>query len=288
MAKPTQKVELLQRLMDEAWFTEAGEAFPWALAGKILVNDTPVTSLRQKVPVDGAIRIKEYYKRRYVNKGGLKLEAALAAFGVQVDGRVALDCGASTGGFTDCLVQHGAARVYAVDAGHGQLAGSLQGNERVVNLERTNLSSPALLALSPRPTLLTLDLSYLSLTKAVPVGFAILHGQGQIVALIKPIFETASAEARRTGEINDPDLLAETLRMLCRTLTAQGAAVLGLTHSPVRGNGGAVEFFAHLRPRADGGPAERGPGWYETDIPDLVERALRVGQFQKNRYADKA
>ncbi len=285
MAKQGKKVELLQRLLDEAWFSEEAEAFPWALSGKILVNDTPVTSLKQKVPADGVIRIKEYYKRKYVNKGGLKLEAALAAFKVDVAGQVALDCGASTGGFTDCLVQHGASLVYAVDVGHSQLAGALQANERVVNLERTNLSSPALLDLSPRPSLLTLDLSYLSLTKAVPIGFDILHDAGRIIALIKPIFETASTDARRTGQINDPALLEETLRSLCRTLTAQGVCVLGLTCSPVRGNNGVVEFFAYLS--RDGASAGRAPDGYEAEIPGLVERALHLEQFQKNRYTEK-
>lgn len=127
---------------------------------------------------------------RYVGKGGYKLEGAIRDFGIAVEGRVCIDAGACTGGFTDCLVKHGAALVYAVEAGFGQLAGSLSQDARVVNLERTNLGDEKLLSLNPVPTLGSVDLSYLSLVKAVPQFRAVMHDQGELMCLVKPLFET--------------------------------------------------------------------------------------------------
>ncbi len=149
-----------EKLLQEGFFTDAKEAETWVMMKKVLVNDQPVWSLHEKVPADGFVRIKEFYKKQYVNKGGFKLEAALGRFGIDAVNKVALDCGASTGGFTDCWLQHGARLVYAVDAGFGQLAGKLASDARVVNMERTNLSDESLTALDPKPEIISLDLSF--------------------------------------------------------------------------------------------------------------------------------
>lgn len=214
------------------------------MAGQVLVNDQRFDKPGMRVPRDAAIRVRG--RRRYVSRGGYKLEAALAHFGVNVAGRVALDCGASTGGFTDCLLQHGARQVYAVEAGHGQLAGSLQADPRVRNLERTNLGDPALAALDPSPSLITLDLSYLSLAQALPLAAGILAPEGEVLALVKPLFEVESAEARRTGRVEDAALLVAVLRRVMDAGAQAGLAPLGVVKLALRPRHGVAEYVAHV------------------------------------------
>ncbi len=277
----SKKSVLLDRLIGEGWFSDKNEAVPWVMGRKVLVNDRPVASVMEKVRPDDVIRVKEHYKTRYVGKGGLKLEGAIRDFCLDVQGVVALDCGASTGGFTDCLVAHGASLVYAVDVGFGQLAGKLVQDPKVVNLEKTNLSDACLLALSPRPRVITLDLSYLTLKKAVPICLDILHGTGTIVALIKPLFEVHSPELRRTGAIDDPQVLREILADICAHFDGAGMAILGLTHSPVTGNHNTLEYFIHL---GCGVEAERRlNGNCAQEIDAALERSLQLQKFNKNQ-----
>lgn len=139
------------------------------------------------------VTIKGYYKRQYVNKGCFKLVAAIEQFHIDCTDKVALDCGASTGGFTDCWVQKGAKLVYAVDVGFGQLAGKLANDPHVVNMEKTNLSDEKLTVLDPKPEMISLDLSYLSLKKALPICREIQKDKGLMICLIKPIYEVESS-----------------------------------------------------------------------------------------------
>ena len=269
---------MLTRLLNEGWFPDEKQAAAWVMERKVLVNEQPAFSVKELVKPDSVIRVKEYYKIKYVNKGGYKLEGAFSAFNLSAEGKTALDCGASTGGFTDCLLQHGAAHVYAVDVGHGQLAGKLASSPRVTNMERTNLSDGCLLALSPRPELITLDLSYLSLKKAVPVCKSILHGKGYIVALIKPLFEVDSSELRRTGKMEDPQALCRILQDICGFCRQEGFDVLGITHSPIRGNNGTVEYFIYLACGMDN-PAKQEN--FEDTIPAVVAHSLALEHFNK-------
>jgi 23S rRNA (cytidine1920-2'-O)/16S rRNA (cytidine1409-2'-O)-methyltransferase len=210
----------------------------------------------------------------YASKGGLKLEGALRSFGVSPEGLVCLDVGASTGGFTDCLLCHGAARVYAVDVGFGQLSGRLRADPRVVNLERTNLADPALLCLDPPPVLASVDLSYLSLRKAVPLLARILP-MGTLLCLVKPLFEVEDAQARRTGQIPDT-ALAPLLLHLCQDLAAQGHAVRDVTHSPITGNASTREFFLHVQ----AGQGEGAPD-LASAIDTAILRALALEAYRK-------
>lgn len=270
------KILLSERLISEGWFNSNDEAKTWIMLRRVLVDNLPAVSLTQKVLPFSEIRVKEYYKKRYVNKGGLKLEGALCYFGVDASGKTALDCGASAGGFTDCLLQHGAYCVYAVDAGHGQLAGKLTLDARVVNMEKTNISDSVLLTLNPMPGLITLDLSYLSLRVAVPVCRDILHGQGTIVCLVKPVFEVEDSEARREGNITDRETLCGILTSLAAFFTAQGFVVTGVTNSPVTGNGGALEYFACLA-LGEGHTAANLP----FEIEQAVDRSFALEKFKK-------
>lgn len=274
------KCILIERLIDEGWFSNEKEAISWAMERKILVNDKPITSVKEIIYLDSTIRVKEYYKTKYVNKGGLKLEGALKDFKLSVVGKVALDCGASTGGFTDCLLDKGASLVYAVDVGFGQLAGKLSTSPYVINMEKTNLSDEKLLYLDPRPHFITLDLSYLSLKKAVPICCEILGGEGIIVALIKPLFEVDSSQIRKSGQINDRNTLEEVLMDICDHFCKMNMDILGLTYSPIRGNHDTLEYFICL-----------GCGYnfdkkfnisYKKYIQEILDKSFQIEKFQKN------
>jgi 23S rRNA (cytidine1920-2'-O)/16S rRNA (cytidine1409-2'-O)-methyltransferase len=225
-------------------FESEDEARGWVLAGQVLVNGQRLDKPGMAVPEDALLRVRG--RQRYASRGGLKLEAALDAFAVSVAGRVALDSGASTGGFTDCLLQRGAALVYAVEAGYGQLVGRLRAHPRVCNLERTNLGDAALRALDPRPTLITLDLSYLSLTRALPIAANLLAPQGEVLGLLKPLFEVQSAGARRSGQVDDPALLVAALRQVLEAGATAGLTPLGAVKLALRPRHGVSEFFVYF------------------------------------------
>lgn len=275
------KVLLIDKLISEGWFSDEKEATAWIMDRKVLVDEQPVFSAKQKVRTESIIRIKEYYKTKYVNKGGYKLEGALKQLGIDVNGKIALDCGASTGGFTDCLLQHGAGMVYAVDVGYGQIAGKLAVDPRVVNLEKTNINSEQLLHLNPKPDMITLDLSYLSLRKAVPICKEILHGCGTIVALIKPLFEVDSSEIRRTGVMNDYDTLYQCITELCSFFVKKRMRIFGITYSPIRGNNGTTEYFIHLSCENNENRTNRTDGSLEQQIHDIIVHSLSIEKFVK-------
>jgi 23S rRNA (cytidine1920-2'-O)/16S rRNA (cytidine1409-2'-O)-methyltransferase len=209
------------------------------LAGRVLVDGSVVTNPRSLVAVDASIRVLADRELR----GEAKLRAGLEALSVPVAGRVALDVGAAAGGFTAALLAAGARRVYAVDAGSGQLAGRLRQDPRVVDLEGTNLGALDRTVVPDAVALVTLDLSYLSLARAVPQLEALdLADDAHLLALVKPQFELGLARAPRDGATLD--------RALVAAATAIGAGpwlVLGTARSPVRGAGGAIESFVHAR-----------------------------------------
>lgn len=213
--------------------------------------------------------------RRFVSRGGEKLDAALERFSVDVAGAVVLDAGASTGGFTDCLLGRGAAMVAAVDVGHGQLDARLRADERVVVLERTNvrtLDARALASsLGPERVPLdavTADLSFISLTAAVPVlaGPVVRRG-GHLVLLVKPQFEVGRAEASRgKGVVREPELWLSSLRAVASSLAVAGAAIIDAMRSPITGATGNTEFFVHA-------VAHIGP--VGAELPEAADRVLR-------------
>ncbi len=212
------------------------------MAGCVLVDGQTVVRPGILLPEEASISLTE--PARYVGRGGEKLEHALAAFRLDVSGLVAVDVGASTGGFTDCLLQHGAARVYAVDVGYGLLAYRLRQDERVVVLERTNIRH--LTSLPERPDLATIDVSFISLEKVIPPVVRLLKPGAPIVALVKPQFEAARREVGKGGVVRDPLTHAAVLGRLARWTAKQGLRVRGLTTSPLRGPAGNKEFFLLL------------------------------------------
>lgn len=246
------KAPLAVVLVDQGFFTDIEEARRWVMAGKVLVNDRPLDKPGMSVPTDARLRIRG--RKHYASRGGYKLEAVLAHFDVAVTGQVALDCGASSGGFTDCLLQHGAHLVYAVDVGYGQLLGRLRADPRVRNLERTNLSDLNREILVPPPTLITLDLSYLSLTTALPLATRLLAPPGHIIALVKPLFEVASVQARRSGRIEDPVLVRDALRQVIATGEGCGLVVQGVVKLALQPRHGVHEFVIVFGQDVGGAP----------------------------------
>ena len=212
------------------------------MAGEVTVDGQLVDKPGKRVAVDADVELQE--RRRYVSRGGQKLEAALGAFAVDVASLVAADVGASTGGFTDCLLQHGAAKVYAIDVGYGQLAWSLRQDHRVIVLERVNVRY---LSALPEPVhLATVDVSFISLKLVLPAIVPLLVDQGQIISLIKPQFEAGRQQVGSGGVVRDHAVHRQVLTDIVRWATARGLAVSGLIPSPLRGPAGNVEFLAHL------------------------------------------
>ncbi|MCH7488299.1 MAG: TlyA family RNA methyltransferase [Chloroflexi bacterium] len=216
------------------------------LAGDVLVNGEPMLRQASSVPPDAHVELVR--APAYVGRGGEKLAGALKAFALDVRGAIALDAGASTGGFTDCLLQHGATRVYAVDVGYGQLDYGLREDPRVVVLERTNirelteLPSPAGQA-NEAPGLATVDLSFIGLEKALPAIIRLLRPGGQIVALVKPQFQAKREEVGKGGVVKDPQVHAAVLGRIVAWAAARGLRFGGLAESPLRGPAGNREFF---------------------------------------------
>ncbi len=214
------------------------------MAGDVLVNGE--LARRPAAPLPESARIELVRRPRYVSRGGEKLEHALDAFGLDVTGLVALDAGASTGGFTDCLLQHGAQRVYAVDVGYGQLDYKLRQDERVVVMERTNIRNLAELPEPPAvatPAIATIDVAFIGLEKVLPAISRLIEPGGQIVALVKPQFQAHRNEVRKGGVVKDPQVHAAVIGRIVTWAAEHGLRFGGLTASPLVGPAGNREFF---------------------------------------------
>jgi 23S rRNA (cytidine1920-2'-O)/16S rRNA (cytidine1409-2'-O)-methyltransferase len=218
------------------------------MAGEVTVDGQRVDKPGTQVPVDADLVVKT--PPPYVSRGGFKLEAALDAFPIPVPGLVAADVGACTGGFTDCLLQHGAARVYAIDVGYGQLDWRLRQDERVVVLERTN--ARYLNELAEPVDLVVIDVSFISLKLIIPPAVSWLKPGGHLVALIKPQFEAGRRQVGKGGVVRDPAVHRVVLEELLSWAEAEGLRPQGLIRSPVKGPAGNIEFLAWLRPGSAG------------------------------------
>jgi len=212
------------------------------MAGEVLVDRQPVTKPGTPVRRDALVEVRA--RPRFVSRGGEKLAAALEAFALDVTGWTCADVGASTGGFTDCLLQAGAARVYAIDVGYGQLAWSLRQDPRVVVMERTNARHVQSL---PEPVhLITVDASFISLRLLLPVVRGWLQAGGQVVALVKPQFEAGRRDVGKGGVVRDRAVHRRVLDDVLATATGVGYTPRGLIPSPLRGPAGNVEFLLWL------------------------------------------
>jgi 23S rRNA (cytidine1920-2'-O)/16S rRNA (cytidine1409-2'-O)-methyltransferase len=214
------------------------------LAGVVSSAGKRIDKPGQLIPAEAELAVAQ--PLRYVSRGGLKLEAALKTFDVDVSGKVAIDIGASTGGFTDCLLQHGVRKVYAVDVGHGQLEWRLRQDPRVVNIERQNVRYISAELIPEQPQIATIDVSFISLTLALPPVLPLLSGAADIIALVKPQFELTPADVPK-GVVRDEAKRREALEKIKGFAAASGLEVLAEMESPLSGPKGNREFLLHLR-----------------------------------------
>jgi 23S rRNA (cytidine1920-2'-O)/16S rRNA (cytidine1409-2'-O)-methyltransferase len=215
------------------------------MAGQVVVGDHTVSKAGQQVAVTAEIRIKGEVLP-YVSRGGLKLKKALDEFDVDVTGLVALDVGASTGGFTDCLLQAGASRVFAVDVGYGQLAWKLQQDPRVVSIEKANIRHLEPEKLGVVPDIAVIDASFISLAKVLPNTVKLVRPGGRIIALVKPQFEVGRGEVGKGGIVRDHAAHAAVLETVRQSAVALGLVVAGQCESPITGADGNREFLLLL------------------------------------------
>ncbi len=235
----------LDRLLVERGLVESrerGQAL--IIAGQVLVNGRKQDKAGDLVPEDAELRILGE-ALPYVSRGGLKLEAALRGFTVSVLGKTALDVGASTGGFTDCLLQHGCNKVYAVDVGYGQMAWKLRQDPRVVVIERTNIRTMAP-SLIPAPVdIIVIDASFISLEKVIPSIMQFLRPGSELIALIKPQFEAGKGQVGKGGIVRDEGLRIAVVEKVKAFFGETGLNVIGVIQSPITGQDGNVEFLIY-------------------------------------------
>ncbi len=269
MTTAAKKSRLDALLVERGLAATPDQAQRLIMAGEVFVDGARRDKPGQSVPSDAVLTVRA--ARRYVSRGGLKLAAALGAFALDVAGLVAVDVGASTGGFTDCLLQHGAARVYAIDVGYGQLAWKLQTDARVVMLDRTNVRQLAALPDGALADLAVIDASFIGLAQVLPATLRLLQPGGQVIALVKPQFEAEAALVASGGVVRDPAVHRQVLAELCAHAGAWGLTVGGLTVSPAPGPAGNVEFLLWLRRAAQ--PAA------QFDLERAIDDALAAAQL---------
>ena len=235
-----QRLDLL--LVERKLATSRSKAAAMIMAGEVYVDQQIIDKAGMAVARDAHIRLKT--RPRYVSRGGLKLEAALAQFNIDVSAKICADVGASTGGFTDCLLQHGAARVVAIDVGSGILDYRLRIDSRVLLLENTN--ARYLSTLDEDVEIVVIDVSFISLRLILPVAKLWLKREANVVALVKPQFEAGKADVGKKGIVRDPAVHRRVLDEIVRFAESQGFAVLGLIPSPIKGQKGNIEFLLWL------------------------------------------
>lgn len=215
------------------------------MAGIVYVNDQKADKAGITVKEDDRIEVRGN-TLRYVSRGGLKLEKAMASFGLELKGKTCCDFGASTGGFTDCMLQNGAEKVYAVDVGYGQLAWSLRSDPRVVCMERTNVRYLTAEQIPEPLDFGTVDVSFISLKLILPALRGILKPDGQVVCLVKPQFEAGREKVGKKGVVRDPAVHLEVLRQFLQNAHEADFTVKEMTFSPIRGPEGNIEYLGHL------------------------------------------
>jgi 23S rRNA (cytidine1920-2'-O)/16S rRNA (cytidine1409-2'-O)-methyltransferase len=240
------RVRLDQLLTQRSLAPSRQRAQGMIMAGIVYVNGQQVIKPGSKFPPEVEIEVKGQVLP-YVSRGGLKLKKALDLWQVDVTDKVVIDVGASTGGFTDCLLQHGARKVYAVDVGYGQLAWSLRTDPRVVVMERTNIRHMNPGDLEEPPDLATVDVSFISIRKFLEVLWNLLTPAGEVIALVKPQFEAGREQVGKKGVVRDPEVHRHVLLEIAQAALSWGWKTVGLTYSPITGPEGNIEFLIYWR-----------------------------------------
>ena len=237
----------LDQLVFERGLTESRErAKTTIMSGVVFVNGQRMDKPGTPVASDVSVEIHGE-TLPFVSRGGYKLDKALKVFPVDPSGKVCIDCGASTGGFTDVLLQHGAARVYAVDVGYGQLAWKLRTDERVVNIERTNLRYISEAEIPEPLDLAVMDVSFISIRLVLPAVQQLLKDGADLICLIKPQFEAGREAVGKKGVVRDPSVHKEVIRQILDFAASRSLRVEGLDYSPIKGPEGNIEYICHMK-----------------------------------------
>ena len=230
----------------EHGYTESREkAKALIMAGVVYINNQKADKAGTVVKPDDKVEVREN-PLKYVSRGGLKLEKAMNEYGINLTDNICADIGASTGGFTDCMLQNGAKKVYAIDVGYGQLAWSLRTNEKVVNLERTNFRYVTKEQIPDELDFASVDVSFISLSIIAPVLHTLMKVGAKAVCLIKPQFEAGKEKVGKKGVVRDKSVHKEVVDRICNMLKTQGFSILGLTFSPIKGPEGNIEYLAYI------------------------------------------
>lgn len=246
------KKERLDVLLVEQGFAPSRErAKRLIMAGQVLVDEQRIDKAGTTIPADAVLRVVGE-DLPYVSRGGLKLEKGMAVFGAVLADKTAADIGASTGGFTDCMLQNGAAKVFAIDVGYGQLDWKLRTDARVVNMERTNIRNVTPEMLGQMLDFASIDVAFISLDKVLPVVRTLLAEDGALIALIKPQFEAGKGRVGKNGVVRDPAVHEDVIRTVLTVAEEQGFFPAGLTFSPVKGPKGNIEYLLYLKVQGEG------------------------------------
>lgn len=245
MAEKVEKERLDVLLVQQGLANSRELAKAYIMAGNVYVDGQKEDKAGTKVAVTAKLEVKGN-QMKYVSRGGYKLEKAMDVFGIRLDGKICLDIGASTGGFTDCMLQNGASKVYAIDVGYGQFAWKLRNDERVVCLEKTNVRYVTHEQVPDEGDFASIDVSFISLTKVLPAVLGVLGEKGQLVCLIKPQFEAGREKVGKKGVVRDGSVHREVIEMIVEYVRTQSLGILGLDFSPIKGPEGNIEYLIYL------------------------------------------
>lgn len=245
MAEKVEKERLDVLLVQQGLANSRELAKAYIMAGNVYVDGQKEDKAGTKVAVTAKLEVKSN-QMKYVSRGGYKLEKAMDVFGIRLNGKICLDIGASTGGFTDCMLQNGASKVYAIDVGYGQFAWKLRNDERVVCLEKTNVRYVTHEQVPDEGDFASIDVSFISLTKVLPAVLGVLGEKGQLVCLIKPQFEAGREKVGKKGVVRDSSVHREVIEMIVEYVRTQSLGILGLDFSPIKGPEGNIEYLIYL------------------------------------------
>ena len=239
------KIRLDQYLCQNGYAQSRERAKALIMSGIVFVNEQKVDKAGEMIAEDAKVEVRGH-DIGYVSRGGLKLEKAMTHFSISLDGMVCMDIGASTGGFTDCMLQNGAKKVYSVDVGYGQFAWKLRQDPRVVCMEKTNIRYVTPEDIDDVLDFASVDVSFISLTKVLPAAYALLKDGGQMVCLIKPQFEAGREKVGKKGVVRDKAVHEEVIERIITFALENGFSVHHLEYSPIKGPEGNIEYLVHI------------------------------------------
>ena len=257
----SEKIRLDARIFELGLSESREKAKAFIMAGQVYVNGMKATKAGMTVTAQDQIDVRG--GSEFVSRGGHKLKKAMSVFPINLENKICMDIGASTGGFTDCMLQNGASKVYSIDVGYGQLAWKLRSDERVINLERTNIRYVTREQVPDEIDFFSVDVSFISLCLVLPAAYPLLSENGECVCLIKPQFEAGREKVGKKGVVRDKSVHAEVIRKIYDFSIDLGFTVCGLDYSPIKGPEGNIEYLIYLKKGSDEN--------YVADVDEVVE-----------------